>query len=509
MPLNCTDGGAAICEFPYRFDNATSGCVSAADLLGDAFTTYNLAFAWASALLLFSFLRSWLFNLRERKWHFVRSPSVIIPLLCTVAQFLALIEATNLHLLRWSTRTWASLSCALFIPCIFSALLVHFDGARPRPKTSRGLRRLYKLLFHVLPWTLGLALSVLWSLKMPGFASDGASYVYIVPFVLVLAADMAYVAWTLRAARDHRRLRHKLIGLCSLLGLLLVYLTMQGISLLLGAKNSSSIPMPATFPFERMPVPIAKVAVSTLAWFRYGRPRASDQSRYVDSLTLVAAHVSVLAGLIATGFVVATAEAFEAVFVITATVVPALFVAALGAQLLRAGPLLDRSEDDTAALIAQCKANLSRARSPPVVVKQLCTGWFLVSLSIKMGPARHDAGGPSMAAYGFQVLGMPVELEGLSEWAQERRHGLSIATLAAYAILFGSFVLLRLAPMPRGFLVATATAWRLLYDLFLISAMRFVMKGLKCDGGKLVLSEHVPCDLGYAHREATLYGFMA
>ena len=132
MPLNCTDGGAAICEFPYRFDNATSGCVSAADLLGQAFTAYNLAYAWATSLLLFGFFRSLLFSLREHKWHFVGRPSVLIPQLCAIAQTLAMVEMSNLHLLRSSSRISASLGCDLSIPCVFSALLVYFDDARPR-----------------------------------------------------------------------------------------------------------------------------------------------------------------------------------------------------------------------------------------------------------------------------------------------------------------------------------------------------------------------------------------
>jgi hypothetical protein len=48
----------------------------------------------------------------------------------------------------------------------------------------------------------------------------------------------------------------------------------------------------------------------------------------------------------------------------------------------------------------------------------------------------------------------------------------------------------------------------LFYDLLLISATRFIMKGLRCDGGKLVVND-VPCDLGYAYREAVWAGFMA
>ncbi len=117
MSPSCTSTGCASpCEFPYLFNNATNGCASAAALLGDAFTAYNLAYAWAAALLLCGFLRSWLFNLREYNWHFVNRPSVLIPLLCTLLQFLAIIEAINLHSLRWSVGIWASLGCDLFVP---------------------------------------------------------------------------------------------------------------------------------------------------------------------------------------------------------------------------------------------------------------------------------------------------------------------------------------------------------------------------------------------------------
>ena len=66
MPVNCS-GCAASCDFPYRYDNATCGCVSAADLLGNAFTAYELAYTWAVALLFFRFLRSWLLSLREHR----------------------------------------------------------------------------------------------------------------------------------------------------------------------------------------------------------------------------------------------------------------------------------------------------------------------------------------------------------------------------------------------------------------------------------------------------------
>ncbi len=73
-------------------DNSTNGCVSAAALLGDSdsFAAYNLAFIWVAALLLFGFLGSWLFNLREHNWHLSGrpGPSMLIHLL---------IEASNLH----------------------------------------------------------------------------------------------------------------------------------------------------------------------------------------------------------------------------------------------------------------------------------------------------------------------------------------------------------------------------------------------------------------------------
>jgi hypothetical protein len=101
-----------------------------------------------------------------------------------------------------------------------------------------------------------------------------------------------------------------------------------------------------------------------------------------------------------------------------------------------------------------------------------------------------------------------VELETLWEWSQGHRFGLSIGLLATYIILFGSFILLRLAAMPHCFLAATFASWALFYDLLLISATRFIMKGLRCDGGKLVVND-VPCDLGYAYREALWAGFMA
>jgi hypothetical protein len=209
MPLDCAEMGCSvICEFPYVFDNATNGCASAAQLLGDTFTSYNLAYTWATALLLFGFVRSWLFNLREHNWHFVSHASVLLPLLCTIAQFLAIIEASNLHMLRWSTRVWTSLAYDLFFPCAFSVLLVYVDDARPRPQRRN---RLYNVLLHAAPWSLGLVLSVI-KATMPISLAEGVSYVYIVPFVGALAADVARFAWTLRAAPDYRSLRSRFMG---------------------------------------------------------------------------------------------------------------------------------------------------------------------------------------------------------------------------------------------------------------------------------------------------------
>jgi hypothetical protein len=495
------NGSSPACEFPYRLDNATSRCASAADLLGEAFAIYNLAYIWAIALLLFGFLRSWLFSLREQGWHLVGHPSVAVPLLCTIAQVLAIIDATNLHLLRWSTRIWASLGCELFTPCAFSALLVHFDDARLRPQTLGALRRWCTMLLHALPWCLGLALSVI-NATTPTFVAEGVSYIYIVPFILILVVDMARVAWTERAASDRPNLQRKLIGLISLLVSVAFYLTVRGISLLVADGRGPSI---VAFPFASMPVPVARVLGFSLTLSQYGRPRASDKSQYIDPLTLAAAHVALLSGLMSTGFIVATAEALETVFLTAMTVVPTLFVAALWAQLFRNGPLLGRSEDETAALIAQCKADLSRTWSIPIAVKQFCTGSFLVSLSLKMGPARQDDGGSSAA---FRALTVLVEVERLSEWTHDHRRDLSVGVLTTYVVLFGSFVLLRLAPMPRWFLTATLASWVLFYDLLLISAMRFVTKGLKCDGGTLVVDEHVPCDLSYTHRATLWVTFM-
>ncbi len=517
MSLSCTDTGCASpCEFPYLFNNATNGCASAAALLGDAFAAYNLAYTWAAALLLCGFLRSWLFNLREHNWHFVNRPSVLIPMLCTLLQFLAMIEAMNLHSLRWPAGVWASLGCDLFVPCTFSALLVHYDHARPRPRAAgpqalhapksrarRGIvRRMYNVLGHAVPWAVGLALSVV-NATTPTPLAERMSYTYILPFILVLVADIAKGAWT------DRSLWLRILGLCSMLILVTVYLTVRGTSLVLADGGPSPRPMSATFPLERVPVPIAKVVGSTLALLHYGRPRSDTptckKSRYVDPLTLIAVHIAILAGLMSTGSVIAKAEAMQAVFSTTMTVAPALFVAGIGAQLLRSGPPLERSDNDTAALIAQCKADLSHARSIPIVVKQFCTGSFLVSMSLKMGPERPAANGQSAV---FQALTRLVEVESMFEWTRDRRFGLSIAVLGTYVVLFGTFVLLRLAPMPRWFLATTLASWALFYDVFLISAMRFVMGGLRCTAGKLVINQLVPCDLGYAQRETLWVGFM-
>ena len=272
MSPSCANTGCASpCELPYLFNNATNGCASAAALLGDAFTAYNLAYAWAAALLLCGFLRSWLFNLREHNWYFVNRPSVLIPLLCTLLQVLAMIEASNLHSLRWSAGIWASLGCDLFVPCTFSALLVHYDHARPRARAAvpqalhapqsrarRGIvRRMYNVLGHAVPWAVGLALSVV-NATTPTPLAEGVSYTYILPFMLVLVADMAKGAWT------DRSLRRRVLGLCSMLILVVVYLTVRGTSLLLADGGPSPRPIAASFPLERVPVPVAKVIGSTL-----------------------------------------------------------------------------------------------------------------------------------------------------------------------------------------------------------------------------------------------------
>ena len=516
MSPNCTHTSCTSpCEFPYVYDNATNGCASAAALLGDAFAAYNLAYIWAAALLLFGFLRSWLFNLRELNWHLSGRPSVLIPLLCTIAQVLSMIEASNLHSLRWPTRVWASLGCDLFGPCTFSALLVCVDQLEhharsrslvharsssalhsPKSPAKRGIvRRLYNALGHAVPWAIGLVISGI-NATTPASLAEGASYVYIIPFILVLVAFAMKSAWT------DPSLRRRVLGLCSMLGLVAVYLTLRGASLLLSNDGQSPRPTSPTFPLESVPVPVVKVVGSTLAMFHYGRPRSDTsacwKSRFVDPLTLIAAHVAVLSGLMSTGFVVATAEAMETVFFITVTVVPALFVAGLGAQLLRAGPLLERHDDDTAALIARCEADFTRARSIPVAVKQFCSGSFLVSLSLKigpkkMGPARQNLNDSSAA---FHTLTGLVEVENLFAWTRGHQFDLSIIVLATYAILFGSFILLRLWPVPRWLLATMFALWAFVYDLFLISAMRFVMKGLKCDGGDLVMNRLVRPRLG-------------
>ena len=108
----------------------------------------------------------------------------------------------------------------------------------------------------------------------------------------------------------------------------------------------------------------------------------------------------------------------------------------------------------------------------------------------------------------FQTLTGLVEVESLLEWTRDRRFGLSIGVMGTYIVLFGTFVLLRLAPMPRWFLATTIASWALFYDVFLISAMRFVMQGLRCAAGSLVVNQLVPCDLGYSHRETLWVGFM-
>jgi hypothetical protein len=108
----------------------------------------------------------------------------------------------------------------------------------------------------------------------------------------------------------------------------------------------------------------------------------------------------------------------------------------------------------------------------------------------------------------FQALTGLVEVESLFGWTHDRRFHLSIGVLGTYIVLFGTFVLLRLASMPRWFLATTLTSWALFYDVFLISAMGFVMKGLRCAAGNLVINQLVPCDLGYAQRETLWVGFM-
>jgi hypothetical protein len=122
-----------------------------------------------------------------------------------------------------------------------------------------------------------------------------------------------------------------------------------------------------------------------------------------------------------------------------------------------------------------------------------------------MGPARQNLNDSSAA---FHTLTGLVEVENLFAWTRGHQFDLSIIVLATYAILFGSFILLRLWPVPRWLLATMFALWAFVYDLFLISAIRFVMKGLKCDGGDLVMNRLVPCDLGYAHRETLWVGFM-
>jgi hypothetical protein len=96
--------------------------------------------------------------------------------------------------------------------------------------------RMYTVLGHAAPWAVGLALSVV-NATRPTALAEGVSYVYIVPFMLVLMADMARGAWT------DRSLRRRVLGLCSMLILVAVYLTVQGTSLLLADGGPSPKPM--------------------------------------------------------------------------------------------------------------------------------------------------------------------------------------------------------------------------------------------------------------------------
>jgi hypothetical protein len=216
---------------------------------------------------MFGFLRTWLFNLRENNWRFVSHPSTLIPLLCTVAQSLAMIEASSLHSLRWPACMWASIACDLFILCAFSALLVYYDRAAPPARSTSSpsacpldcmahtpttrasraiVRRLYHVLGHVVPWAIGLALSVM-NAATPISLAKGLLCIYIVPVIHVLAADMARVAWALRAAPDYCSLRLRLLGLCALLVSMAVYLTAQEVPRLLANGGQSPRPKPATF----------------------------------------------------------------------------------------------------------------------------------------------------------------------------------------------------------------------------------------------------------------------
>jgi hypothetical protein len=150
-------------------------------------------------------------------------------------------------------------------PVRLSALLVYYDRAAPRARsTSSPSARSLDCTAHAedsgQPSNREAAVPRAGSCGSVGhrartvghecgdahLSRRGLSCVYIVPVIHVLAADMARVAWALRAAPDYCSLR-LLIGLCALLVSMAVYLTAQEVPLLLANDGQSPRPKPAMF----------------------------------------------------------------------------------------------------------------------------------------------------------------------------------------------------------------------------------------------------------------------
>jgi hypothetical protein len=204
------------------------------------------------------------------------------------------------------------------------------------------------------------------------------------------------------------------------------------------------------------------------------------------------------------GFAFPHPRAFEVTFGIALVLPVGLLIAALYQQLARTTH--SRKDDDVIASIAYCKAVLERRwwHFIPDTVKVLISGIFLVSLSIKLGQTGTT---PSM----FRSLSFASSLDESVRWLQEKRFYFVLALLGVYSALFLAFISLRVLHLPKRAIAAISLCWRMLYNLLLISALQFVMLGLRCvdvqrdlqsnvTSAMLVMDRSVECDYGYAHR---------
>ena len=178
-------------------------------------------------LLLFGFIRGWLYKFRAAKWNLSDDPGICIPFLGAFAQVMELVYLSNWAGLRWRNNLWSTIGSDLLNNCGWSMLIVYYHHKRSHFQETCNLRRVRTWiwgLLHFLPWILGPTFSALRGTSATHQSLFfGLVCIYWIPPGTILLADMCVLVKRLKEHPEYSLIQRNLKVICVITVLILSF----------------------------------------------------------------------------------------------------------------------------------------------------------------------------------------------------------------------------------------------------------------------------------------------